>query len=134
MKTECEHLYNCKNTKSCNKRHPKRCKRYSSEKCRFEHGCAYKHQKPPVNEDHEDLKEKVKDLEKVLHAMTRKVLSLETQVEALKEEKSETKDATFNEKCLKSSTPKVKKDKEVKKDDYKDEKFNCKQCNYSCKK
>ena len=62
--------------------------------------------------------------------MTRKVLSLETQVEALMEEKSETKDATFNEKCLKSSTPKVKKDKEVKKDDYKDEMLNCKQCNY----
>ena len=88
LTTECEDLYNCKKTKSCNKRHPKRCKRYSSEKCRFEHECAYKHQKPPVNEDHEELKEKVKVLEKVLHAKTRKVLGLKTQVEALNEEKS----------------------------------------------
>ena len=35
---------------------------------------------------------------------------------------------------MKSSTQKVKKGKEVKKDKNKDEMFNCKQCNYSCKK
>ena len=32
LTTECEDLYNCKKTKRCDKRHPKRCKRYSSNK------------------------------------------------------------------------------------------------------
>ena len=59
------------------KRHPKYCKRYASGHCRFEDGCAYKH------EDQRNIKEntqnitKVKELEKEVAALSNKVLSLE---------------------------------------------------------
>ena len=49
----------------------------ASENCRFGNYCTYKHQKPTKNKDHEDIKVKLEQGEKVLHAMTRKVLSLD---------------------------------------------------------
>ena len=105
---ECEDP-DCKTQKSCDKRHPKRCRKHDLGRCRFENECAYKHLKPANNQDHEELKvkvaalektvqeitktnkdneefkEKFKVLEKVLHAMTRKVLYLETALKDIKE-------------------------------------------------
>ena len=63
-------LKTAKTQKNCQKWHPKRYKRYASGNCRFENGCAYKHQKPTTNEDHEQRKEKFQKMEKVLHTMT----------------------------------------------------------------
>ena len=65
---------------SARKWHPKRCNKYESGNCRFGNDCAYKHQKPTKKQDHEDLKVKLEQVEKLLHAMTRKVLSLEEEV------------------------------------------------------
>ena len=159
--SECTDLEGCKNSKGCQKRHPKRCKRYASGTCRFENGCAYKHQKPTTNEDPEQkkLKEKVQVMEKVLHAMTRKVLILETEVERLKKKSSkneiienedelaedvivkevqkevidESSSSSHNDIKDNCSTPKEDQE-EVKKVKTKSELLNCKECNYSCKK
>ena len=144
LSRECEDLDDCANSRSCQKRHPKRCKKYASGNCRFGNDCAYKHQKPTKNQDHEDLKVKLEKVEKVLHAMTRKVLSLEEEVKDSKNksitddiikdlkkkvselcEENETEkqkqkvDNSFDFNCddikVSSSTPKDKKDKVEKK-------------------
>ena len=88
---------------------------------------------------------KMVQLEKVVHALTRKVLSLETEVEVLKN-KSETDKKLMNENSLtkesffinsdikfSSSTPKAMKDK-VEEDTSKEEMLNCKECKYKYKK
>ena len=91
--------------KSCDKRHPKRCKKHDSGKCRFDKTCAYKHLEPTKNneygtlkekvqrleqvvhmeenknKDNDIMKEKVQQLDKVVHALARKVLSLEKELE-----------------------------------------------------
>ena len=98
--------------KSCHKRYPKRCRKYYLGKCRFENGCAYKHLKPSnnqdqeelnvkiealektfqeitkTNKDNEQLKENLVVLEKVLYAMTRKVLYLERVLKDMKEKRN----------------------------------------------
>ena len=39
----CDSLPRCTNITSCEKRHPKRCKRYETEEgCRFKEECSYK--------------------------------------------------------------------------------------------
>ena len=160
--SECPDLEGCKNSKGCKKRHPKRCNRYASGSCRFENGCAYKHQKPTTNEDPEQqkLKETVQVMEKVLHAMTRKVLALETEVERLKKKSSnnvindnqkdkleevvqvketqkevENESNSFSHNDIKEncSTPKENREK-VEKVKTKSDLLNCNECNYSCKK
>ena len=162
LKEECEYLDKCNNIKICKKRHPKRCNKYDSGKCKFEE-CAYKHQKPTENADHELLKQKVEMLEKVLHAMTRKVLSLETKVEKVEKksnekEKDEVKIDNKNE-CQKEVdietqyfkiTEDNKKVSKLKDDNVsvfrfeaenksqkmvlKDKDFKCDHCDYKCKK
>ena len=72
FKSECEYLDGCKTPKSCQKRHPKRCRKYDSGHCRFESDCSYKHLKPKTNEEHQQLKEKVEALEKVVQIVTEK--------------------------------------------------------------
>ena len=73
---------------SWQKRHPKKCKKYASTGCRFEESCAYKHQTPTPSNDHELLNEKVLVLVKVVHEMTQKVLSMEKEIEQLKNKNS----------------------------------------------
>ena len=109
---ECEDQ-DCKTSKTCNKRHPKRCRKYDTGKCRFKNDCAYKHLKPETqedteqikekievlekavqqiiksNKDNEQLKEKLEVLEKVVHALTRKALSFEAELKVLKDFKHE---------------------------------------------
>ena len=77
---ECEDLDNCKNIKSCNKRHPKNCKRYVLEGCNFKTDCAYKHQNQSKNHEHEQVNEKVKLLEKIVQELSVKLLCLETEL------------------------------------------------------
>jgi myosin heavy subunit len=185
-KSECEHLDDCNTQKNCPKRHPKRCRKYDSGNCRFQSDCAYKHLQPKTNEDHKQLKqklealekvvqtfaetnkdkeqlqEKVEGMEKVLKAMTRKVLSLETELKRMKERsrictaaegpkdtvsedvndmetktKKETsgENLSFDHNEIKgtTSTPNEKKNI-VEKLDSKIEMLKCKECNYSCKK
>ena len=160
LSSECADLEECKNSKGCQKRHPKLCKRYASGNCRFENGCAYKHKKSSTTEENEQLKDKLQVFEKVLHAMTRKVLSLETEVEKLikkssnnvmidnptykvdkvvdvqdtqKEMVDESNSFSHEEIKEKCSTPKENKEK-VDKVKTKSDLLNCDECNYTCKK
>jgi hypothetical protein len=69
----------CKNIKECNKRHPKNCKRFASENgCRFQEKCAYMHQVNRQTKEHNELKEKLVILEKVVLELTNKVVNMET--------------------------------------------------------
>ena len=85
----CVNLSNCKNIKECPRRHPKTCKRFvSGIDCRFNDDCAYTHLGTNQNEEQNKLKEKVERLEKTVIELTKKVESdqikqLETVVKAL---------------------------------------------------
>ena len=152
----CDSLSRCKNKNECQKRHPKRCKRFDSESsCRFKNKCAYLHQACEIDEEKKELKEKVNNLEEkviqltkkvengkieqlepVVKALTRKVLSLENEILEIKKNKSSEVSETVSDKenktekdihkdnCLSntisfdsndiednSSTPKVTKEK-----------------------
>ena len=74
------------------KRHIKCCKQYASGKCRFKSDCSYNHLDSIKSKEPIQLEEKVKQLEKVAHALTRKVLTLETEMERIKSNKSKTSD------------------------------------------
>ena len=103
-----------------------------------------------VKKDKDNYKQKVEVLEKVVHALTRKTLSLETKVEELKKKKNtndqitsgvkekDTKmndNSSFNHSEIKErcSTPKGRKEQEENVIPG-SEMLNCKDCNYTCKK
>ena len=115
LRTECEDLDKCKSIKSCHKRYSKICEKGAFGNFRFGESCANKNNKPTENVDNAELK--IKKLDKVLHVMTRKVLSLESEVEELnkkdinevKEKVSEVTKGKYQYKSFKSkitSTPK----------------------------
>ena len=142
----CERLLGCRNTTECQKRHPKECNRHftSENKCWFKKDCAYSHSK--INHDEEKNKfkknvdnlektvneldskvesKKVERYEKVLHALTWKVLYLENEIKEIRNnsdsvyevlnENCDTEESSFNHIDIKhsSSTPKVVKEKEI---------------------
>ena len=97
---ECKDLDKCNSKKTCRRRHPKRCKQYDSGQCRHKEDCAYKHQEPIKNVEQAQMVEKLKKLETVVHALTRKVLSLEEEMIKVKKnqeviEVDEEKDIAF---------------------------------------
>ena len=59
------------------KRHPKYCKRLASGQCRFEDGCAYKHEYPENKKEDTQNSNKVNEIEKKVEALSKKVLILE---------------------------------------------------------
>jgi hypothetical protein len=155
----CENLSSCINIKECQTRHPKACKRFTSGiECTFREECAYSHTRSNPNGDENILKVKVEilektvidltnkietknieQLEKVVHALTRKVLSLEHEIDMIKSN-TETNNKVVKEKCLakessfnisdikgSSSTPKKENRK---KETSKGELLNCKECSF----
>ena len=175
LKEVCDSLSRCQNKKECQKRHPKRCRRFDSESsCRFQEKCAYDHQACEIDEEKKELKEKVKHLEEkvvqlakkvengkveqmepVVKALTRKVLSLENEIleikknksrEVLNDKENKTEKGIHKDNCLSntisfdskdiednSSTPKATKEKNIKVLK-KDELLTCFKCEYKCKK
>ena len=84
----CENLSGCKDTKKCHKRHPKDCKRFVSDSgCRFNSECAYNHRTVEEDGEKKMFKDKVSELEKMVKALSRKVLSLESEIEYIKNNK-----------------------------------------------
>ena len=85
---------------------------------------------------------KLEQLEQVVHALTRTVLSLEDQVKVMKNKKETdqeenkencfTRESSFNHKDIRSSTPKDLKEKV--KDKSEEDLIKCKECKYKCKK
>ena len=109
---ECKDLNDCKIKKICDKRHPKICKRYVLERiCVFGEKCEYLHKENEMETDQIKTKERVdkleqivkdriseekkmkhaiQELEKVLKAMSQKVI-LEEEVVKIKEDSKENK-------------------------------------------
>ena len=81
---ECGDLSECKNIKSCDKSHPKKCKINDSGNCSYKNLCAYNHQKTVIDKYQAEINEKVKKMEIVVQALTRKVLSLEEELKEVK--------------------------------------------------
>ena len=51
---ECETLWKCNNINKCEKRHPKKCKRFANrDNCRFKHDCAFSHYDSIENKDND---------------------------------------------------------------------------------
>ena len=85
----CDNLSGCKDIQKCYKRHPKDCKRFVSDSgCRFNSECAYNHRTAKEDGENEMFKDKVSELEKVVKALSRKVLSLESEIEYIKNNKN----------------------------------------------
>ena len=106
LNEECKDL-TCKSKGSCDKRHPKLCKRYTQEKsCPFGETCGYLHKEKEKSPEETKLmtrieqleavvKEKstaemkmedaVRGLEKVVKAMSRKVICLEKEIISIKD-------------------------------------------------
>ena len=91
----CTNLSLCRNSKNCQKRHPRECKRYSLERfCGFGEGCAYHHKEQSKLLEEKDITEinmKVDELKKVVHEMSEKIGNLDSKVREL-ESKDELKD------------------------------------------
>ena len=165
LEQECKDLNNCKIKKICNKRHPKVCTRYVLEgNCFFGEKCEYLHKENYTSYDQiktnervdkleQGVKDKVseekkmlyaiKELEKVLKAMTRKVSHLEEEVVKMKKDSKENKNNELKEPFKTSSdilnfTPVSAKEKpsavETKPSKSKKEKYKCEKCEYMCQK
>ena len=80
----CEAHGKCNNINGCERRHPKRCKRFANGiNCRFENSCAFSHQDSIKNKESEDLKEKVQDLQNTVTEMTIKMTDLEKKLDKI---------------------------------------------------
>ena len=81
----------CKDKNICRKRHPRKCKKFLSEKgCRFGDDCSYKHLSPiQLPKEKDDLAVKVELLTSVVEKMAKKINLLETEVSELKKTSSD---------------------------------------------
>ena len=99
----------CKRVKSCNQRHPKGCNKFKSKKCQFGSDCAYNHKITDKEEEANALQKKVEvseltnkvitmetdtveKLQLVIRAMSRKVLSLESEIQNIRNTSKPSKD------------------------------------------
>ena len=98
LKQECKDLNNCTAKKICNKRHPKLCRRYVLEgSCIFGERCDYLHKEKEMSPGENQLKEKVKELEKVVKA---KSLEEKMMINAIKDLEKVVKDKSSEEKIM----------------------------------
>ena len=117
---DCEHLHECSDIKRCEKRHPKRCKKYASgNTCRFKNDCAYSHKKSVESQEKDMLKEKVNSLEKTVSEMVIKLINFEKELNEIKKdqinkEKIENK-VQNSEKIKDTSEDAASKDENLKK-------------------
>ena len=81
LKVTCHDLSVCAEIKTCQKRHPRRCKRHALEGfCGFRAVCAYHHQDQSTQltkNSNTEMNKKVEDLEKIIHEMAEKMVTLE---------------------------------------------------------
>ena len=74
-----------KSTKTCEKRHPKKCKRYNTEKgCRFGSECGYHHSKQHDDSKTCECKAKIDILEKIATEITNKIIDHENKLDNMK--------------------------------------------------
>ena len=64
---ECKDLGNCRSKKTCDKRHPKLCRRYILEgRCSYSERCDYLHKEKDIAPVDLKMKERIDELEKVV--------------------------------------------------------------------
>ena len=84
---ECQALDECNIIKTCERRHPKICKKFSNGNiCKFGNGCAYSHNNSIQKQEPKDLKDKVLVLEKTVSLMNIKLNYLENELKEVKKE------------------------------------------------
>ena len=66
------------------KRYPRLSAKYGAGQLKFENDCAYRHIEPATNKEHLEMTEKLKQLDKAVHALIRKVLGLEEEMSEMK--------------------------------------------------
>ena len=79
---------NCQEKNTCQKRHPKNCKRYSLGNFWFKKECAFKHPSNLVVKDQCEIEQKMKFFENIVHKMALKLLNVEEVLLLLKHNKS----------------------------------------------
>ena len=81
---ECEELGECSNIKSCEKRHPKRCRKFASgNTCKLKNYCTYSHKKSVESQEINLLRTQVNFLEKTLSGMNVKMMCLEDEMKQM---------------------------------------------------
>ena len=86
----CHDLSACRNQKSCQKRHPRGCKKYVLEGfCRFKTECAYHHQEHTTKNHNREMNMKVENLEKIVKEMTERIGQLEDKIKDIKSKEKE---------------------------------------------
>ena len=112
LKETCKNLSACVNSKSCQKRHPRVCRKQAIEGvCRFGAACAYHHQEENNNAE---INVKVDELEKTVKEMAEKKDELEVKlkdmeskyVEVVKTKEAAIKTVDFKKVLNQKSTPK----------------------------
>ena len=82
---ECQALGECHNIKTCERRHPKICKKFTNgNTCKFGIGSAYSHKNLIQKQEHKDLKDKVLVLENTVSEMNIKLNYLEYELKEVK--------------------------------------------------
>ena len=82
----CKDSNKCKGAKVCQKRHPKPCKRYNSDKgCHFGSECAYHHtESAKAKLSTKEIEKKVEVLETIVLEMAKKVEQLQAELNYIK--------------------------------------------------
>ena len=93
LKETCHDLSACVEIKICQKRHPRGCKRHALEGfCRFGALCAYHHQDQSTQltkNSNIKINKKVEDLDKLIHEMAEKIVTLENKVKEIETKETE---------------------------------------------
>ena len=89
---ECEHLSACKTITSCPKRHPRVCKRFTSDRgCWFEDkDCAYHHPDHYKSSLHCELRDKIEHMTLVIKGMALKINKMEIEMKEINSKKNQT--------------------------------------------
>ena len=108
---------NCQEKNSCQKRHPKICKRYFSGNCRFKNYCAFKHSTKIIVKDQCKIEQKVMFLENIFLELTLKLFNVEEELKLCKHNKSsETKTAEINDHKEDFKESNITSDKDIEKE------------------
>jgi hypothetical protein len=148
IKEICRDLNACKTIKTCHKRHPKVCRRFTIDKlCRFGSNCAYFHldeSDTTSQKSISDMNEKLINLENTVVEMGQLIRSLQTEIQDMKITKTKTnakllETPTINVTPLDPKLVEITQNSEIKDDSEKtesrkEELFKCDKCDYRCKR
>ena len=104
---ECKDLSTCNSVQSCPLRHPKQCKQFAAGRCRFGFDCDYNHKIPVHSKEECKPKEKMVKLETKVEEMALKILTLETELKEIKQNKNIKLKDNETEKVMKAMVRKV---------------------------